>query len=65
MTLFESYQLKKANGEVVDFNQLTLNELKQLHWNEGRFDWEIAELFNVSNRKYNKREGNWGLQEKK
>ncbi len=47
MTLFEAFQLRKSNGEVLDFNKVTLNELKQVHWEEDKFDSEIADLFDV------------------
>ncbi|QWU15334.1 hypothetical protein SAMN04487895_11973 [Paenibacillus sophorae] len=64
MTLFETFQFKKTNGEVLNFNQLTLNELKQLHWNEGRFDWEIAELFNISKSKVQQKRRKMGITRK-
>jgi len=55
MTLFETLENKKSNGEILDFNSLTREELKQIWYDDGATDFYIGKLFDVSQHTVNKR----------
>jgi hypothetical protein len=48
MTLYEELQNRKNSGEVLEFNSLSREELKQIWFEEHYKDEYIAELFNVT-----------------
>ena len=55
MNLFETLEIKKSSGEVLDFNSLTREELKQIWYEDGATDFYIGKLFDVSQHTVNKR----------
>ena len=55
MTLFETYEQKKKDGETLDFSKLSREELKQIWFDDGATDFYIAKLFDVTPYVVNKR----------
>lgn len=61
MTLFEEYEQRKLNGEILDFESISRNKLKQLWFEENYTDHYIAKLFDVTPYKVNKRRREYAL----
>lgn len=51
MSLYENLKTRKKNGEILDFNVITYDELSQLFVAENISDNEIAELYNIKKSK--------------
>lgn len=59
--LYENFVNRKNNGEILDINKLSRNELKQLWYYEIIFDKEIAQLFNTTEYKVKKKRNEMNL----
>ncbi|WP_218648741.1 hypothetical protein [Paenibacillus kribbensis] len=64
MNLFDLLKSEKENGKLLDFNEISIDELKQLHWIEEKFDSEVAELFGVSESKVRYKRKKMGITRK-
>ncbi|WP_083659881.1 MULTISPECIES: hypothetical protein [Paenibacillus] len=48
MGLYELYKEMKDSGEPVNFDNLSVDDLRIIYCDEEKTDWQIVELFNVS-----------------
>lgn len=61
MGVFEQYKSKKLNDDILDIDNLTPEELKSMFIDEKKSDYEISQLFEVSESKITYRRRKYGI----
>lgn len=61
MGVFEKYKLKQQSGQTLLIDELTPEDLKFMFINEGKSDYQISQLFGVSESKITYRRRKYGI----